>query len=869
MSDFLSATARVARLPRVPAPPARAPVVSAARSLSAAAEAFGWRWLVLMIGIFWASASGAVGLGGLTVLSSLGQPLHLEVSITGWAGEPISAVRVPAPAARGARRAELLQFEVDGAGTALPVLRVRSREPVDEPFMELVLQLDSPHGRVVRAYTFLLDPPGMRPVGETVPGTTVSRSLTPSGPGLVSAPAAAIPSPAPSTGPTPQRASERAVVPSVSGVVITAPVPSAATMPVPETPAVAPPAASPPAVAPPATAPAMPSTAIPPPVTPTSPTTQALNAAAAASTPNVSPLPVAVPAETGAVTVTTPAEIQVPRGTTLSEIAQKLRPPGASLEQTMVALYRANPSAFGGTVHVLRAGARLDVPSAADIIAVAPAEARQLLKLHAEQFRAQREQIAAAPRQVEGRAPAQTVGGAVGGASSTPVVEAAPGDRLELSKAGLAGSGGADRPTAQAVAPSESAVALENALREQNERIALLEQNLKSLQTLLALRNEQLAQLQGRAQVASETTAPTAPSVSGSVSSAAQSGAKGAASAAASPSATPVTAPATAVTAAASTAAPPSTAVTPVASNAAPSAGVMPPVSNAAPNSSVTPATPADAGKTDQPAPLVSSASSGLTAQPVAQQRGLEELLAHPWVLPATAAGLLLVTVLIGWSLFGSRQRRPLLGDEPDVPGGAAVRDARADAPVWGASAESSLHDVVNSSNSSPSPSSRQSGPDGSSPLEKAIGGRFELPSLELGAEASAATTAAPVQQTVRDSAPEPPRQAAQQTASETTREPRQEPATVTMATATNTAATGAAQEAVVEGVASATPAPTSQAVAGISPAIRRQMASQLELAAAYLEIGDHERARELLEGVRATGDSQQQQRAREMLNRL
>ncbi len=652
-------------------------------------------------------------------------------------------------------------------------------------------------------------------------------------------------------------------------------------MPVPETPAVAPPA-----VAPPATAPAMPSTAIPPPVTPISPTTQALNAAAAASTPNVSPLPVAVPAETGAVTVSTPAEIQVPRGTTLSEIAQKLRPPGASLEQTMVALYRANPSAFGGTVHVLRAGARLDVPSAADIIAVAPAEARQLLKLHAEQFRAQREQIAAAPRQVEGRAPTQTVGGAVGGASSTPVVEAAPGDRLELSKAGLAGSGGADRPTAQAAAPSESAVALENALREQNERIALLEQNLKSLQTLLALRNEQLAQLQGRAQAASETTAPTAPSVSGSVSSAAQSGTKGAASAAASPSATPVTAPATAVTAAASTAAPPATAVTPAASaaapatavtpaasNAAPSAGVMPPVSNAASNSSVTPATPADAGKTDQPAPLVSSVSSGLTAQPVAQQRGLEELLAHPWVLPATAAGLLLVTVLIGWSLFGSRQRRPLLGDEPDVPAGAAVHEARADAPAWGASAESSLHDVVNSSNSSPSPSSRQRGPDGSSPLEKAIGGRFELPSLELGAEASAATTAAPVQQTVRDSAPEPPRQAAQQTASETTREPGQEPAlepaTVTMATATNTAATGAAQEAVVEGVASATPAPTSQAVAGISPAIRRQMASQLELAAAYLEIGDHERARELLEGVRATGDSQQQQRAREMLNRL
>jgi FimV-like protein len=799
--------------------------------------AIGWRWLMLVAGIFWVSASGAVGLGGLTVLSSLGQPLNLEVAITGWAGEPISAVRVPAPAARGARRPEPLQFEVDGAGTALPVLRIRSREPVDEPFMELVLQIDSPQGRVVRAYTFLLDPPGMRPVGETVPGTTVSRSLTPSGPGLVSAPVVATPPPTPLAAPAPQRAPERAVVPSVSGVVIAAPVPPAATAPVPETPTVAPSAAAPavPSTAmPPGAMPpgAMPPGAIPPPVTPTSPATQALSAAAAPSTPNASPLPVAVPAESSTAMVATPAEVQVPRGMTLSEIAQKLRPPGASLEQTMVALYRANPSAFGGTVHVLRAGARLEVPSAADIIAVAPAEARQLLKLHAEQFRAQREQIAAAPRQVEGRAPTQTVGGAVGGAVSAPAVEASPGDRLELSKAGVSGPGSVDRPAAQASASSESAVAVENALREQNERIALLEQNLKSLQTLLALRNEQLAQLQGRLQAASETAAPTAPGVSGSVSAAAQSD-----TAAASPSAMPVTASA-AVTAAASTAAS-ATAVTPAASNAAPSSGVTPPVPNAASNSSVTPTAASDAGKTDQPAPLVSSESPKLAAQPVVQQSGWEDLLAHPWVLPATAAGLLLVTALIGWSLFGSRQRRPLLGEEPDIPAAVTVREAQADTPVVVSLPGSFPQDVANSSNPSPTPSSPELGPDGSSPLEKAIGGRFELPSLELGASANTA----------------------------------QEPETGAAAkAATGTAAKAApeaVQEAAAQGVASASPISTGPAVAGVSPAIRRQMASQLELAAAYLEIGDHERARELLEGVRANGDSQQQQRAREMLNRL
>ena len=45
-----------------------------------------------------------------------------------------------------------------------------------------------------------------------------------------------------------------------------------------------------------------------------------------------------------------------------------------------------------------------------------------------------------------------------------------------------------------------------------------------------------------------------------------------------------------------------------------------------------------------------------------------------------------------------------------------------------------------------------------------------------------------------------------------------------------------------------------------------QEMASKLDLASAYVEIGDKEGARELLEEVISGGDAAQQQRARELL---
>jgi pilus assembly protein FimV len=57
----------------------------------------------------------------------------------------------------------------------------------------------------------------------------------------------------------------------------------------------------------------------------------------------------------------------VRRAETLWAIADRMRPEGVSINQMMVAVYRANPHAFGGNMNVLHAGATLRLPETADL----------------------------------------------------------------------------------------------------------------------------------------------------------------------------------------------------------------------------------------------------------------------------------------------------------------------------------------------------------------------------------------------------------------------------------------------------------------------------------------------------------------------
>ena len=82
-----------------------------------------------------------------------------------------------------------------------------------------------------------------------------------------------------------------------------------------------------------------------------------------------------------------PKTVTVRPGDTATSLAQKLRPEGATLQQTLVALWRANPRAFGhGELNHLLQGATLKVPSERQILSLSPARAHALVVEQVDNF---------------------------------------------------------------------------------------------------------------------------------------------------------------------------------------------------------------------------------------------------------------------------------------------------------------------------------------------------------------------------------------------------------------------------------------------------------------------------------------------------
>ncbi|WP_308700717.1 FimV/HubP family polar landmark protein [Pseudoduganella rivuli] len=113
--------------------------------------------------------ANAAGLGKLTVLSSLGQPLRAEIELTAVAAEESSDLTAKLAPTEAFRLANIdfnpallsLRFEVENRN-GRQLIRVSSSQPINEPFVDMLLELSWTGGRLVREYTFLLDPAEMR-----------------------------------------------------------------------------------------------------------------------------------------------------------------------------------------------------------------------------------------------------------------------------------------------------------------------------------------------------------------------------------------------------------------------------------------------------------------------------------------------------------------------------------------------------------------------------------------------------------------------------------------------------------------------------------------------------------------------------------
>jgi pilus assembly protein FimV len=138
--------------------------------------------LALTLG-FPALDAHALALGRVNVLSAIGEPLRAEIEVPDINADEAASLK--ASIANGdAFRAAGLEYNaaLNGAQISLQrrangsaYLRLTSDKPVNEPFVDLILETSWATGRVVRDYTLLFDPPNLR--AQSAPSVTTAPSI--------------------------------------------------------------------------------------------------------------------------------------------------------------------------------------------------------------------------------------------------------------------------------------------------------------------------------------------------------------------------------------------------------------------------------------------------------------------------------------------------------------------------------------------------------------------------------------------------------------------------------------------------------------------------------------------------------------------
>lgn len=109
----------------------------------------------------------ALQLGKIVVTSSQGQPLNAEIELMLTPGEDTSKLQTSLASkenyeSQGIERLAIhnnISVELQKNEKGLTVLKLKSTQPVPDPFLDLLIQVDSAKGRNYREYTVLLDPP--------------------------------------------------------------------------------------------------------------------------------------------------------------------------------------------------------------------------------------------------------------------------------------------------------------------------------------------------------------------------------------------------------------------------------------------------------------------------------------------------------------------------------------------------------------------------------------------------------------------------------------------------------------------------------------------------------------------------------------
>ncbi|MDN3222527.1 FimV/HubP family polar landmark protein [Pseudomonas nunensis] len=124
---------------------------------------------LLLVGgaVTYSALAPALGLGDITVHSALNQPFSADIALVDATGLAESDLSVSLATADEFSRSGVervfflnnLKFSPILRGNRT-LIRVTSSKPVNEPFLNFLVQLNQPNGRLLREYTVLIDPPG-------------------------------------------------------------------------------------------------------------------------------------------------------------------------------------------------------------------------------------------------------------------------------------------------------------------------------------------------------------------------------------------------------------------------------------------------------------------------------------------------------------------------------------------------------------------------------------------------------------------------------------------------------------------------------------------------------------------------------------
>lgn len=443
----------------------------------------------------------ALGLGNIEMRSALNQPLDAHIELLRARQGELKDLTITLASADTFKRAGMerpgfltqLQFEVVTNPGGSPYIQVKSVQPITEPFLNFLIEVNWPNGRLLREFTVLVDPPVVADrspgaveapvVGQTPEGALVDQLVAEA---LGKAPptaTGAIEIPVP-----PQRTKTAAAVEPAAPITM-----PAAPDVVPEVAAERAPIEIPVEVE---RAPERPK-----------PTVRAERPKAPERPKAVEPEP--EPEAAPAAVAEGGLEHNVKSRDTLWEIARDLRPSkDVSVPQMMIALLENNPEAFfDNNMNNLKQGSVLRLQDVAQATKVEKAEAARIADLQWEQWKESRGTLVGSTPARTGRAPATPEATEARVKLVSPDAEGEEPGSGAPKAASVGGGRDAARLKKELSLAEESLAAQRLETQDMRERVTALEEQLTTMQRLIQLKDDQLAALQAQA---SKVTTPDA-----------------------------------------------------------------------------------------------------------------------------------------------------------------------------------------------------------------------------------------------------------------------------------------------------------------------------------------------------------------------